>query len=647
MIAVLVAAAAQAGQGQQTQPPIFRAQVDAVEIDAFVTDAQGNPAVDLTADDFEVFEEGVRQTITSFSLVDIPIERAERPLYSPTAIEPDVFTNQGGEGRVYVFALDEVRADLALRTRLFLRRFVERHFGANDVAALVYLGRGRRGDTQDFTSNRRLLLAAIERYGGGFPSDQLPGAVGGGDRFDVDRRMRALRDLAEFMATMRGRRKVMVYVTQELGDVYGVLDYNGGARSIAFDDLHAAVTAATRGNVSIYPVNPAGLDPGGGTGDSETSARATTGACGLDCTVDMRALADATGGFAVINTNRFDAELERIVRENSTYYVLGFTSTNDRRDGRFRELTVRVKRPGLVVRSRRGYLAPMRNAPAPAPAPSALPTPVAESLRSALANPAVPMRVFAAPFRGADGQADVAVAIDIDAAALGLVERNGVFEGELAVATMAIDARGDRVPGQRHEARLALKPESYQRATAQHLRVLSGLRLRPGRYQLRVAGGTPQRAGSVIADLDVPDFSREPLMMSGVALTSTETRDAFVLPGSAPLREALPGPITTSRSFRSGDTITLFTEIYENQRRAAAHTVDITLELRTDDGRVVRTSSEQRSSRELGGRSGGYGFTADVPLNELPAGIYVIHVEARANTTGLPTVARDVQITVR
>jgi VWFA-related protein len=251
-IALGIAVSAAALAAQQTEPPIFRVQVDAIEIDAFVTDALGNPVTDLTLDDFEVLEDGRRQTVTSFSLVNIPIDRLERPLYSPTAIEPDVQTNTRGEGRVYVIAADEIDPQLVPRTRQFLRRFVEQHFAANDIGAFVYVGRGRSRDAQDFTGNRRLLLDAIDKFTGGFATMPAPivdaalappgGFVNSEQESVLRARMRALRDLTEFMARLRGRRKTMIYVTESLGDVYGVLDYNGGARSIAFDDLHEGLS---------------------------------------------------------------------------------------------------------------------------------------------------------------------------------------------------------------------------------------------------------------------------------------------------------------------------------------------------------------------------------------------------------------------
>jgi VWFA-related protein len=672
IIVVLVAIACAAGlraqqappgaQGpgaQQPEPPIFRVQVDAIELDAFVTDAQGNPVTDLTVDDFEVLEDGRPQAISSLTLVNIPIERVERPLFSPRAIEPDVQTNTRGEGRIYVIAADEVNPQLVLRTRLFLRRFIEQHFAANDIAAFVYVGRGRGSDAQDFTSNRRLLIEAIDKFGGGFASMPAPPgvqalapgpAVSAEAEALVRARARALRDLTEFMAKMRGRRKTMIYVTETLGDVFSVLDYNGGARSLAFDDLHAAVTAATRGNVSIYPIDPRGLSADGGVGDSETAPE-PAGPAGLARLQELRALAEATGGFAVVNSNRFDDAFTRIVRENSSYYVLGFTSTNDRRDGRFRRLQVRVKRPGLTVRARAGYLAPMRTAPTvPAVArdAGALPLPIAESLASPMPNPGVPMRVFAAAYKGADRQATVALAIEMEVAALDLVERGGAFVGDIVVATTAIAAGGKVHPGQRQQARLTLRPETYERAKSDGIRVLSELQLPPGRYQLRVAGGTPSgRAGSVIHDLEVPDFTKEPLVMSGVSLTSTAVQDSATVRAAGRFPMVLPAPVTTRREFQPGETLTLYTEVYENLRNDATHTVDLTVELRTDDGRVVSSTAEQRSSKELGGRSGGYGFVAQVPLRDAEPGIYVIHVEARANMGARPTVARDIQIRVR
>src|SRR5688572_24528135 len=171
---------APAAQPPQAAPPSFRVEVNYVEVDALVTDAQGNVVTNLTSSDFELLEDGRPQKVTTFSLVDIPIERAERPLFAAQPIDADVQTNEHVEGRVYLIVLDDLHTDptRATRVKAAARRFIEQSFGINDLAAVTYTS-GRAADTQDFTNNTRLLLAAIDRFTGRkFPSatvEQLSG----------------------------------------------------------------------------------------------------------------------------------------------------------------------------------------------------------------------------------------------------------------------------------------------------------------------------------------------------------------------------------------------------------------------------------------------------------------------------------------
>ena len=98
-----------AAQTPTDQPPVtFRVEVNYVEVDAVVTDAEGVPVRDLTKDDFELLEDGRRQDVTSFALINIPIERAERPLFATAPIEADVQSNESVEGRIYLIVLDDL-----------------------------------------------------------------------------------------------------------------------------------------------------------------------------------------------------------------------------------------------------------------------------------------------------------------------------------------------------------------------------------------------------------------------------------------------------------------------------------------------------------------------------------------------------------
>jgi len=362
----------------------------------------------------------------------------------------------------------------------------------------------------------------------------------------------------------------------------------------------------------------------------------------------LRQLATETGGFASVNMNDLAGTFARIVRENSAYYVLGYSPSNDRRDGKYRSVQVRVKRPGLQVRSRSGYTAPSgRPSSTPAPSAGITSVAVANALASPLPTSGVPVTVFAAPYRGNSGTAAVAIAIEVDASRFDFVEKNGVFTDNLEVAHTVTDSNGKTRSPMRHSVALALKPATFERMKTAGIRVLSHIDLPPGRYQLRVAAGNATgQAGGVLYDLEVPDFDKGSLIMSGLSLSSSRASEAVTV-SSTPSRVSLPSPIVTTRQFRSGDSLAIFGEVYENLRNTQAHTVEIVTELRTDTGSVVSKTTESRSSTELQGLTGGYVFTANVSLADLAAGVYVVHSEARANIGERPTTSRDIQIRVR
>lgn len=674
LVCATLAAAGVSALAQAPQQPTFRAGVEIVEVQAVVTDAQGNPVDGLTQDDFEVIEGGKPQAIAAFSAVNIPIERLDRPLYSPTAIEPDVLSNQGDEGRIYLIAFDEMAPQYALRTQHLLRQFIERHVGANDRVAFGYFGTGAR-ESQEFTSNKRVMLEALRKFTGGIPGEApmavpisnpetgqaLPTNLSDSSieteaRFKLRGRMKAFRDMVEFLSTIPAQRKALLFLSTGIGDaVSAVIDYQGGVMPIELEDAHVAIRAAATGNVAIYPIDPRGLQADGNgefTSFEEAQSAATPAATRLAEISNARMLAETTGGFAFINQNTFDQAFTRLVRENSSYYVLGYYSTDDRRNGRFRRLQVRVKRPGLQVRARSGYLAP-RGRPADArdTRRSEKPSPLSPSTATALANGVpsrgLPLQLFAAPFKGSDRDATVALVLTVDVAALELTEKDGVFNGRLEMTSAATDNRSRMIGGEYHTMTLNLKPDTMARARVTGLQVLGEVKLPPGRYQVRAALGNGTKAGSVIYDLDVPDFSRQPLTMSGVALTSRLLANAPTLTPKNPLRDFLPAPPTTTREFSADDTIVLFTEVYDNLKTPAAHTVELTATLRADDGREIRSVSDERSSSELTGGTGGFGFRADLPLEGASPGLYVIHVEARANIGDRPVVSRDVTIRVK
>ncbi len=666
-----------APQAPRTEPPpvTFRVEVDYVEVDALVADAQGNLVSDLRAEEFEVLEDGRPQKVTAFSLVNIPIERAVRPLFATRPVEVDVQTNNAVEGRIYLLVLDDLHTDFTRtpRVKAAARRFIEQNFGTNDLAAVVFTGRGE--DAQDFTNDQRLLVRAIDKFTGRkLQSSTInrlqntrvnpdTGALGPGEDIDQQERafrarnaMSTIRRLAEFMSGVRGRRKALLLVGEGVDyNIYEAVGILGSTASSVLLDTHDAIAAATRGNVSIYAIDPRGLVTGGE--DLITQSSTFPGA-GLSTMQDelrlsqdsLRVLAANTGGFAAVNQNDLNGAFDRIVQENSSYYVLGFYSTNDRRSGRYRKLEVRVKRPGLrVVRSRNGYFEARGRRPnPPAASPNAMPPLLAETLGSPLPVSGIPLKVFAAAYKGVAPNAAVALSLEIDANALNFVEKDGLFLEQLDMAHTATDSRGKVIPGERHSVNLSLKPDTYERVKASGFRVLSQLNLPPGRYQMRVAAGNRSgKAGSVLYDIDVPDFYKAPFAMSGVSLTSGSALQGPTMKAKDPLGDFLPGPPTATREFRSDDTLALFAEFYENAARGApAHALDLVVELRDEGGAVVRESREERSSTEVSG-SGGYGFAARLPLEGLKPGLYVLHVSGQSRLGERPSASRDIAITIK
>jgi len=650
----------------EQEPPAvtFKVEINYVEVDAIVTDARGNLVRTLTKDDFEVLEDGRPQPVSVFSLVDIPIERPERPLFSPVAIEPDVRSNaKEFDGRIFVLVLDDLHTHVlrSAQVKNAAKQFVERYVGANDLAAVLPTS-GRTDASQDFTSSRTLLVRAIDRFMGRKVRSATAGMIeqyfqnrgtpNAGDKItdpdDFERGYQAqsmlgtLEALSDWLGGIRGRRKSVVLFSEGIDyDINNPFD-NRYATSI-IQDTQQVIGAATRNNVSLYTVDPRGLTALGDEGieiqsfPDDNSIGSTALFNELRIAQDsLRVLADETGGFAAVNSNDFAGAFSRILEENSTYYVLGYYPTNDRRDGRFRKIDVRVKRPGYGVKARKGYVAPRGRAETQ---PSEAAAGTSAALRDALASPlpvsGLTLRAVAAPFKGENKDASVLLSIEVPGTDFDFAERNGRFVDALEMSLVVYDHSGKVKGGDRNSVKLDLRPQTHALLLQRGVRFTSRVSVPPGRYQFRIAAHEENagRVGSLIYDLIVPDFSDAPLLMSGLVLTSARAAQTLTPKADEEVKKVLPGQPTTVREFFASDTLALFVEVYDNQP-ATPHTVDIVTSVLTDDGRVVFKTEDQRRSAELGGARGGYGYSAQVPLQDLAPGLYVLRVEARSRLGG-------------
>ncbi len=665
----------QAPQAPAQTPPTFRVEVNYVEIDARATDAQGNFVADLTENDFQVLEDSAPQAIKVFTRVNLPVERQDPPLFKTAPIEPDVSSNRDQfNGRVFVLVLDDLQTDFrrSTRVRRAARQFIERYIGANDLAAIVYTG-GVADHGQEFTNSRARLIASVEKFSGNklqselmaklddyYRAQQLQQAPRDTSLAERGHRARnslvTLKNLAQYLSNVRGRRKAVVWFGE--GIDYDTDNPFTPDANILRDTMKDAIAEATRAGVSFYGVDARGLGAGFDDVIDIGSLPVDDPAFASPSTIiqnevrraqdSMRVLSEETGGFAIINQNDFSAGFQRIVADNSSYYVLGYYPTNDKRDGRFRKVDVRVTRPGIKVQARNGYSAPKGKPTATAKADSKVPPEIIDALANPIPATGVGLSVFAAPFVGPASKASVAVAIELAPATLRFVEQNGKFHEDIEVDVLAIDASGKMQDGGPTKVPLRLSAATHDAVAANGFRVLRRLTLPPGRYQIRVAAKefNGNAVGTVTQSLDVPDFSKSPLVLSGIAITARSTIRTPTANPDPQFKDVLPGAPTATRDFPRGDTLALFAEVYDNQP-APPHRVSIASSIVTDDGRELFAAADERSSDELQGKKGGYGYTRELPLGDLAPGRYVLRVTAKSLVSNGGSATKEVEFRIR
>jgi VWFA-related protein len=697
MLAVSGAAQQQPEPAMPAQPAgvTFRTEVNFVEVHAIVTDETGAFVRGLTSDDFEIYEDGRAQKPATFSLIDLPIER-RRTAVGGEPVEPDVrATTRTFDGRLYVFLLDDLHTDArrSLQVRDTARRFVQQYLGANDLAAVVYTS-GRQEAGQELTGSARLLLAAIDRFQGrklpsagaeklavhlrqaatqdvladepqaGRTAEGLQAARSIRDPNDEERGLNArraldaVRNVADWLADVQGRRKALLFFSEGLDyDIYDPFTRSAGSSLVT--TAQATISAAQRANVNVYAIDPRGLSQFGGLIDisgrsdyPQLEYGTFRGALRelLLSQESLISLADETGGLAVVNAGDVIGGLGRIVLDNSRYYLLGYYSDSRTWSRRFLKVEVRVTRPGVQVRARRGFMPPDPNAAAKTRAAEAK-AGTSPSLRAALSRPVpvgeLPFRVFAAPFKGSGANASLLIALEIDGAALSFQERNGRFAETLEVSIVAADQRSKVQGTDRQTFDMNLLPPTYERVRSTGIRLLSRLEVPAGRYQLHV--GVHESTGGALAtvpiDVEVPDYSQMPFGLSGLVLSSSDADRLVTANPELVAKDMLPGAPVVSRTFSPTETLVSFAQVYDNTGRTA-HAIAFTAAIRdARDGRVVFEAQDRRAV-EGSPRAQAHPFSTELPLKNLPPGQYILRATA-ASTVGGHSVERSVPFEIR
>jgi VWFA-related protein len=685
---ILLCGAAVAAQ-QPSSAPVFRSRVDAIEIELRVVDAEGQAINDLTVSDVEVLENGRRQDLIAFSRVSVPATQSSVRAPAGNDPSPDVGSNRlAAWSRIYLLILDDLHVDHrnTLQVQRAARRFIEQHVQPGDQVSVVFTG-SRSDAAQDFTSDRSLVLRAIDRFSGSklrpaviermeqydllFRARGRPGYQDLRDPQDAERAFNARAAMATIeaaatsLARLSGRRKAALIFSEGLDyDLSGLrsqgrsagaggptvlpstiptggseADAIGrlGVHSYAHDvllSLQAAIGAAARANVVLYPVDV----QGGDTTDTIADLRAPVDDSSLGLTPqhvnqEMRdaqealaVLAANTGGFAALTPSDLDAVFSRIVRESSDYYLLAYSPWNPAPDGTFREIAVNVRRPGVRVFARRGYYAPRQPLK---PAVRFVGEGIGEETSALVMAPVptagLPMQLHTAAFRRDAATADVVVTTGIDGRELAERAHSSGVDNILELALMAIDSAGRVRAATSRQIEVRLDEPATRLLRASVYRVVSRVQLPPGRYQIRqsVRERTGGRHGSVFVDLDVPEFSRR-LTVSGILLTS---KQSLAVPTAVDREsyDALPILPSVVRTFSSDDELIVASEVYAPSSNRDDVVVAVTVEDEYGQERYRRVT--KATAAHLRVERGMYRHGLQIPLEGL-SGEMVLTLEA-------------------
>jgi VWFA-related protein len=383
-----------AGTDPATGQPVFRAGINFVRVDVIVTDKQGNPVADLTQADFEVLEDGKPQVVESFKLVKVDTVVPEYTTRSIRTREDEEIAASDESARIFVFFLDDynVRLGNSMAARKPVSEFIRNSLAPNDLVAVMYPLTPL--DAVVLTRNHEGVIRAVERFEGRKfryePRNDIEQRYAEQPTEVVERIRRqvslsALKGLSVKLGALREGRKAIVLLSEgytamlppQMRDAIAGFTGLGNpaagnplagennlveqrARNMAELDLQSELQsvfdAANRSNTAIYAVDPRGLSTGEfdiqdniGQRQSQDALRSTM--------ATLQTLAENTDGRAIVNRNDLAKGMEQIVRDSSAYYLVGYNSTQAPQDGKFHAIRVRVKRPGVQVRARKGYWA--------------------------------------------------------------------------------------------------------------------------------------------------------------------------------------------------------------------------------------------------------------------------------------------------
>lgn len=555
---------------------IIRITTQLVQTDVVVTDKDGKIVPDLKLEDFELYDNGKKQDLRFLEFVSVDTDRraeGTRPTSMPSYIES---TGNAGVSakdlkRVVAFVIDDLTMQIAdlQPVRKMMLDFVDNKMKDGDLVAIVRVV-GGKGLLQQFTTDRQLLRRAIAQIrivahpfaasedadAPKFSSSSLPGLAPDSptvvesmlpDSPEIfspnDDQIRYFRGLSalttanfviDSLKQIPGR-KSLVLVTGGLA----IFETNNSGNFNVTSLLSQLTDNAFRAGVVVNVLDPRGLratpgvvgfgetparsavgdyDPTFGRGGASSQAALGSMLAGANEHLGLSTVAKATGGVSVVNTNNFEAGLDKILLRGSGYYTLAYTPSQ-KFDNKYHKLEIKVARSGSKVYNHAQYYAREERVLAPRTKEEA----IAAAARSPLmkadidVTPNVAVKLLA-------GKAEVDINMLIDASKLHFTETAGKYAVSFDVVGFVFDQAGRRRGGFSDTVNLNLSKEDYQRAQAEGLTYSASTELPPDYYQVRVVvhEASTGSLGTFSKYLEIPDLSKGRLAMSSVFLIAVD-----------------------------------------------------------------------------------------------------------------------------
>jgi VWFA-related protein len=532
--------------------------------------------------------------------------------------------------------------------------YVNKQMAPADLVALVSMSTGLSMD-QDFTSDKAALLRGLAKYNGSDETGFANGSTGSTDgtsddtssfsaddteynSLNTDRELLAIRAISKSLERV-DQRKSMLYFS-------GGLTRNGVENQAS---LRAATNEAAKANLAIYSVDARGLQALPPVGDaSKGSLRGNSAYSGKAATTQLSAnfasqetlstLSTDTGGKAFFDSNDFGPAFQQVQHDTEAYYILGFHSTNQARDGSYRHLTIKVNRSDVKIDYRPGYYAP---ADFQHQKTEDRELALTEQMRSALPATDIAVYLQALYFRQRENQYFVPVSLLVPGSQIPFVKGGDRDKASLDIMGQVRDAQGIVVGNARETVKLAL--DEAQQVKRKNIQYSTGFTLAPGRYHLKfvVRENQSGNMGSFETDIQVPDLKKSPLKMSSVVLASQRTPNTAKNSPDPLIRDGLEWVPNIPHVFRQDQHLYFLYEVYDPTKQKGTPEPAAAPGLtRRDSGPVhVLTSIEFLSGGVKvyetplvttdvlnDATRGAIAYQFDVPLIQLKPGNYICQV---------------------